>query len=102
MMNKKDFQKVISKIRADYRKEENLPAAEYPKAMMTSQQAGNNTATVNCGGEWVSCVTSKKIAARVLGDERFQKLLRDNNATAILEHKYFSGATAGYQVRINY
>lgn len=101
MMNKKEFQKVISKIRADRRIEENLPRTEYPKAMMTSSQMAKNTATVNCGGEWVALDTSKKTAARVMRDERFQKFLADNQATATVE-TFWVGSCRACQIRINY
>lgn len=96
---KTPFQKVIGKIRADIRIEDNLPNTEYPKAMMTGQQAAKNTATVNCGGEWVSGQRSHTVALRVMRDERFQKYLKDFDAAAKVEQLYI-GSCLAYQVRI--
>ena len=100
---KRNFQKTISKIRADWRIEQNIPAADYPKAMMTNQQMMKNTATVNCGGEWLDSIREREIADRVMNDERFQKLLADFKATAEIERSCFGIRTyPGFQIRIHY
>lgn len=96
---KKAFQKTISDIRKDWRVKRGTPSAEYPKAMMTSQQESHNTATVNCGGEW--CSFSKELSEHVMNDERFQKFLSDAGAEAIIE-KFYRNSCPGYQVRINF
>jgi len=94
---KKEFQKTIGDIRQDWRVKRNTPRGEYPKAMMTGQQEANNTATVNCGGEW--CSFSKELAQYVMNDERFQKFLSDAGAEANIE-KFYRGSCPGYQVRL--
>ena len=99
-MNKKAaFQKVIGDIRKDWRVMRATPKGEYPKAMMTGQQAEHNTATVNCGGDW--CSFSKELAQFVMDDERFQKFLSDTGAEATME-KFYHGSCPGYQIRINF
>ena len=94
---KKRFQKTVCEIRKDWRVKRGTPKGEYPKAMMTSQQEANNTATVNCGGEW--CSFSKELADYVMNDERFQKFLSDACAEATME-KFYRGSCPGYQVRL--
>lgn len=96
-MNKKEFQKVISKIRNDRKKETGNKNCEYPKAMMTGQQIKKNTATVNCGGEWYG-EESKELANAVMQDERFKQLIGKYNAKASTEVNPFGGV----QIRINY
>lgn len=94
---KKKFQKTIGDIRQDWRVKHGTPKGEYPKAMMTAQQEANNTATVNCGGEW--CSFSKELAEYVMNDERFQRFLSDARAEATME-KFYHGSCPGYQVRL--
>ena len=94
---KNKFQKTIGDIRKDWRVKRGTPKAEYPKAMMTSQQEAHNTATVNCGGDW--CSFSKELAEYVMNDERFQKFLSDAGAEATME-KFYHGSCPGYQVRL--
>lgn len=100
-MNKKEFQKLISKIRADIRTEMNRPRLEYPKAMMTAVQAERHTATVNCGGEWVTWDFAKDLASRIECDERFRKFLKDNNAKVTFEPLMIGGRRT-CQLRITY
>ena len=100
---KKTFQKTVSEIRKDWRVKRNTPGGEYPKAMMTSQQEAKNTATVNCGGEWVSSSFSKDLAEYVINDERFQKFLSDAGAEATIEKVYGRNyVVPGCQVRISF
>lgn len=87
---KRDFQKVIKAIRGS----EN----EYPKAMMTSQQEANRTATVNCGGEWRKAEKAKAMAEMVMQDERFIAWLDKWGAEAHIEN----AAYTNFQIRINY
>lgn len=94
---KKDFQKTISAIRKD-RKESTGRDVHYPKAMMTGQQESKRTATVNCGGEWVSEQVSVEIAELVMKDHRFNDFLARYSAKAITEKNPFGGV----QVRIHY
>ncbi len=101
MEKKVAFQKVIGKIRSDIRKEDNLPGAQYPKAMLTGKQAAKNQATVNCGGEWISPDRSKYLAQRVLRDERFTHFLSDYQGTAEIE-KFYVGSCTAYQLRIQF
>ena len=99
-MNKKAaFQKVIGDIRKDWRVMRGTPKGEYPKAMMTGQQAEHNTATVNCGGD--HCSFSNELAEFVMNDERFQAFLSSTGAKAVKE-KFWHGSCPGYQVRINF
>lgn len=88
---KRDFQKVIGAIRKEGGK-------QFPKAMLTGQQAAKNTATVNCGGEWYSLESTEKIAAAVMSDKRFTDFLEKHNATAQVELNPFGAQ----QIRINY
>ena len=90
---KKDFSKVITKIRAD-RTASLGKKVEYPKAMMTSQQMAKNTATVNCAGK-------EDIALLVLQDKRFLDFLAKYNASAWLENVTVY-SSAGVQIRITY
>ncbi len=99
MNTKKEFQKTISSIRKDWREKRNTPRAEYPKAMMTSQQMDNGTATVNCGGDF--CSFSKELAEYVMNDSRFQKFLADAGAVAEVE-KFWHYSCPAYQVRIRF
>lgn len=94
MDRKKDFQKVISKIRKDL-------GYEYPKAMMTGQQIRKNTATVNCGGEWLKSETNVEICDYVINDPRFISFLDRNHATAHLEPTAY-GAKKYLQIRIHF
>ena len=96
---KKEFQNTVGKIRKDWRSQRNTPKCEYPKAMMTSQQEANNTATVNCGAEW--CSFSGELSDFVLNDDRFQKFLSDAGAEAAKE-KIWRGSCPGYQIRIEF
>lgn len=98
---KREFQKVIGKIRADVRVEDELPRTEYPKAMMTGQQIEKMTATVNCGGEWVSASRSRQVARRVIRDERFQQFLQESNGKAEIE-QFYVGSCLAFQVRIHF
>jgi len=102
MDKKKELQKVVGLIRADIRVEDNNPSTTYPKAMMTSQQMGHNTATVNCGGAYGGGGQyTRKKALRVLRDERFIKYLDAFKAKAEVE-QIFEGGNTGFQVRIRY
>lgn len=53
-MNKKEFQKVVKKIREDWRAMTGNPRTEYPKAMMTGRQEKKRTATINDRGTGTS------------------------------------------------
>ena len=98
MNTKKEFQKVVAAIRADAKKEN--PKAEYPKAMMTSQQMEKNTATVNCGH---NPKESKKIAKRVLEDPRFHEFMSGCNVThAIPEIVKDAYDNKVYQLRLRF
>lgn len=92
---KKDLQKLTKKIREEW------DSGEFPKAMMTGQQALKRTATINCGGEWRSANKSEKMAAAILARPDFVEFLKTWNAEACAE-KVNSGAHSnGYkQVRI--
>lgn len=92
-MNKAKFQKTIKAIRAE------LNTGEYPKAMMTGQQMANNTATVNCGGEWNTPEGTHQIADAVLNHEAFKKLMEQSGATF---KKESLGANGRVQLRINF
>lgn len=101
MTTKKAFQYTISKIRKDWRVYNHTPAAEYPKAMMTNQQIEKMTATVNCGGEWLSGTTEKEIANFVMNDQRFLDFLEKYNAVAEIE-SFYHYSCIGYQIRIKF
>ena len=98
MFDKKEFQQVIGKIRKDRGLTSNGHNYNYPKPMLTGQQAAKNTATVNCGGEWYSADATMKLAEMVMNDSRFISLIKKYNATAKIEPNPFGG----YQVRIDY
>lgn len=98
---KKDFQKVISDIRKDWRIKNRTPAADIPKAMMTHQQEMNDTATVNCGGQWCSALLENELAHFVMDDTRFKDYLKKYNATCELE-KFGVYSSFGFQVRIHF
>ena len=95
MDTKTAFQKCIKAIRND-RSKAIGKRVDFPKAMMTSLQVLNGTATVNCGGEWYGN-RSKPIAEAVMEDVRFRKFLEESDGEAHIEHdpRYDS-----YQVRI--
>lgn len=86
---KKDFQKVIGKIRKE------LGAGEYPKAMMTAQQQAKNTATVNCWG-------SKERADAVIKHPLFTDFLKRYGAIAQLEQKDEGWSYPIHHIRIRY
>lgn len=94
---KKDFSKVIGTIRKEIRAEQNSNT-EFPKAMLTGQQAKNSTATVNCGGEWTTLERSAERANRVMHDPRFQQFLKKYNAIAYIEQNPYRTL----QIRIDY
>lgn len=103
MDKKKALQKTVGAIRAAVREETQSPVqyfAEYPKAMMTAKQIENHTATVNCGGEWVSPKASRMMAERVMADPGFQKYLTDFNALACIEA--VGGSYPYSQIRITF
>lgn len=93
MNRKKDFQAVIAAIRADAGK-------DYPKAMMNSKQEMNDTATVNCGGEWGSPSSTGHMAENIMADERFQEFLERQQGTAEVEK--VGTAYPYYQIRITF
>lgn len=95
MFSKREFQKTIAGVRRD------LVAKEYPKAMCTAQQFVKGTATVNCGGEWVSEKWSAELARKVMKNPRFTAFLAYHRATAILE-QVRRADKAWTQVRINF
>jgi len=89
---KKEFQKVVARIRAERNKSRERKS-EYPKAMMTGQQIKKRTATVNCCG-------NKTLAAEVAAHPDFIAFLRKHNATARLEEVSFGSSYTQQQVRI--
>ena len=95
MDNKKALQKVV-KILRDERSKHLGQKTEFPKAMMTGQQAMKGTATVNCGGEWFGN-RSKPIAEAVMEDKRFRDFLEAYDGEACIEH---NPRFDSYQVRI--
>lgn len=97
---KKEFQKVIKDIRSDIHSgiDSRRGIAEYPKPMMTLTQMEKRQATVNCGGEWLKPDYEKRLADRVISDERFCAFLEKYGATAVVELDKFGG----YQIRIFY
>ena len=95
---KKDFQKVISAIRKDRQKLENIKLRDFPKAMMTNQQVWKNTATVNCGGQCGSYESTIEIANAVISDDRFIGFLEKWEASAQIERESSGSA----QIRIYY
>lgn len=94
---KKELQKAVGNIRKDLSEEAGRKWT-YPKAMMTGQQEEKRTATVNCGGEWMSREFTEKLADQVMKDERFKTFLTKCDATARLEVNTFGT----FQIRINY
>ena len=86
---KKDFQDVVAKIRAQ------LGGGPYPKAMMTSQQMMNRTATINC-------FTYIGKAKTVLLHPLFKHFLERYNATAHLEEKDEGYGFPIQHIRINF
>ena len=96
---KKEFQKTVGENRKDWRVKRKTPKGEYPKAMMTSQQMDNGTATVNCGGDF--CSFSRELAEYVMNDSRFQKFLAEAGAMATIE-KFYHYSCPAYQVRIRF
>ncbi len=95
---KKKFQKMIAVIREDVRKEFGLPDDyEYPKAMLTSQQAANGTATVNCGKE---VGKSFQIGKRVLHDPRFEKFMDEERVVVARIEAIQLYVNQRYQVRL--
>ena len=90
---KKNFKKAIDSIRKDRGE-----GKSFPKAMMTDAQIEKGTATVNCGGEWVSSESSMNLAKRVASDPRFLVFLAEANAKAAIERTSFGA----YQIRISY
>ena len=94
---KKEFQKIIKAIR--YELTEDISCRrEYPKLMMTKVQMSKNQATVNCGGEWGTRVSTKAVADAVLNDEDFKTFIDGHNATANLEINNFGT----YQIRVQF
>lgn len=94
---KKEFQKVIKAIR--YEMDDDISRRqEYPKLMMTAVQMKKNQATVNCGGEWGSRVSTKAVAEIVMNDEDFKAFLTKHNAEANLELNNFGT----YQIRVHF
>lgn len=86
---KKDFQKVVGKIRKE------LGASEYPKAMMTGKQMANNTATINCWG-------SKELADTVMSHPLFTDFLKRHGAIARHEQKDEGWSYPINHIRIRY
>ena len=95
---KKEFAKVIGTIRKERNEEINLPNCSFPKPMMTIKQMEQNTATVNCGGEFSSLETTTERSELVMNDERFKEFLKKHNATAKIELNQFGTK----QIRINF
>lgn len=95
---KKDLQKVIGQIRKDRNSQEECYYRNFPKAMMTDQQVGKRTATVNCGGEWGTLESTKEIADLVMNDNRFIELCNKRNLSVKMETNNFGTV----QIRINY
>ena len=95
MDTKKALQKTVKAIREDRSKAKGMKV-EFPKAMMTTQQALNGTATVNCGGEWFGN-RSKPIAEEVMEDSRFRAFLEAEDGEACIE---YNPRFDSYQVRI--
>ena len=94
---KKEYQRLFKEIRekdfgADSKR------VEYPKPMMTEAQMEKGTATVNCGGEWLTVDATKRIADKVMANESFKAFLTKYEAKAELELTPFHS----YQIRIRF
>lgn len=89
---KKEFQREIGRIRK-------IIGGAYPKAMMTSQQIRNHTATVNCGGEWKKTAYSKDVAEKVLADKSLKEVTDYYGVKVELEYNRPMDA---YQVRLSW
>jgi len=96
-MNKKAFAKVVTKIRKE------LGTKEYPKAMMTSRQIDNCTATINCtvyrstgyDGD------SKALALAVRWHPALLPLLSEHRVS-VVSIEPIPGTNEHYQVRLRW
>lgn len=95
---KKDLAIVIGTIRKERNEEINLPKCKFPKPIMTAKQMEQNTATINCGGEFSSLEKTTERSELVMNDERFKEFLKKHNATAKIELNQFGTK----QIRINF
>lgn len=97
---KKEYQRLFKEIRekdfgVDSKRHDNC---KFPKPMMTEAQMEKGTATVNCGGEWLTVDTTKRIADKVMANESFKAFLTKYEAKAELELTPFHS----YQIRIRF
>lgn len=96
-MDKKGFAKVVTKIRRQ------LGTKEYPKAMMTSAQIANRTATINCtvySSTGYRGPDSMEMAKEIKAHPLLLAFLAAEGAVAAIEP--ISGSAGHYQVRLRW